>query len=75
MSETVPNAFKNQRHEHGGGQRKGKDRDLGQKLTGHDGRDADRLVSSSWSVRFLRSSATLRILMAGSRKSKIIVMV
>ena len=33
------------------------------------------LVSSSWSVRFLRSSAKLRILMAGSRKSKIIVMV
>ena len=33
------------------------------------------LVRSSWSVLFLRSSAKLRMLMAGSRKSKIIVMV
>ena len=33
------------------------------------------LVRSSWSVLFLRSSAKLRMLMAGSKKSKIIVMV
>ena len=33
------------------------------------------LVKSSWSVLFLRSSAKLRMLMAGSRNKRIIVMV
>ena len=33
------------------------------------------LVSSSWSVLFLRSSAKLRMLMAGSRNNRIIVIV